>query len=127
MFILTGVLSSLGVMWMVIAFPAVGGFLTQVVTFAMTLAMIALMDLAWRAAQQRRILRHQTAMIRAYAIGLTVSVARILIDMAEYFFDIPFEQSFTVCSGIALMINIIATEQLILPRLRTSAPSRPTN
>lgn len=106
---------------MVLAFPAVGRLLTQAVTFALTLAMIALMIHAWRAARLRRFAAHRDAMIRAYALGLTVSTARIFIDAADHFLAIPFEQSFTICSTIALILNLTVTERAILPRLRAPA------
>lgn len=118
-FITSGILSSLGVMWMVIAFPAVGGLLTQAVTFALTFVMIGLMIHAVRAVRQANLHAHQTAMIRAYTLGLTVSTARIFIEAAEYFLALPFEQSFTMCSALALIVNTTVTERLFLPRLRS--------
>ena len=116
-FIITGIVSSFGVMWMVIAFPAVGGLLTQAVTFALTLAMILLMGIAWRAIRNRNIQAHRKAMIRAFALGLTVSTARVFIEIAHYMFGIGFEERFTVCSALALVVNVAATERLVLPRL----------
>nr|WP_303623702.1 DUF2306 domain-containing protein [Shimia sp. CNT1-13L.2] len=107
-FIATGITSSLGVMYMVLVFPALGGLLTQIVTWAICLGMIAAMLLALNSAKRRRFARHQRLMRLAFALGLTVSTARLYIFAADALFSIPFEQSFTIASALGLATNLAA-------------------
>lgn len=106
MFILCGVMSCLGVMYMVLAFPALGGVLTQAVTFAICISMMAAMACAYHFARCRRFVLHLRAMRLAFALGLTVSTARIYIELANHLFSVPFEQSFTAASALGLVTNL---------------------
>lgn len=106
LFIASGFVSSLGVMHMVIVFPALGGFLTQGVTYAICLSMVAAMILAYRAIRRREVMLHMRWMRLAFALGLTVSTARIYITLADTVFSVPFEQSFTIASALGLATNL---------------------
>lgn len=94
-------------MHMVIVFPALGGLLTQGVTYAICLSMVAAMILAYRAVRRREVMLHMRWMRLAFALGLTVSTARIYIALADAVFSLPFEQSFTIASALGLGTNLI--------------------
>ncbi|MEO3478315.1 DUF2306 domain-containing protein [Phaeobacter sp. CAU 1743] len=106
LFIASGFVSSLGVMHMVIVFPALGGLLTQGVTYAICLSMVAAMILAYRAIRRREVMLHMRWMRLAFALGLTVSTARIYITLADTVLSVPFEQSFTIASALGLATNL---------------------
>ncbi|KIC19169.1 DUF2306 domain-containing protein [Leisingera sp. ANG-DT] len=105
-FILSGVISSLGVMHMVMVFPALGGVLTQAVTFAICISLMAAMAFAYRFARLRKFGMHMRLMRLAFALGLTVSTARVYIELANQLLSVPFEQSFTAASAVGLVTNL---------------------
>ncbi|MGC1497335.1 MAG: DUF2306 domain-containing protein [Sulfitobacter sp.] len=121
LFIISGFISAVAVIWMVFIFPAIGGALTQIATTGANLLMIAFLWDAWRNARAKRFARHRSSMIRAYAIGLSVSTARIFIHAGEWLFDLPFEASFTGASMIGVTLNIAVAEWVI--RRRTAQPA----
>ncbi|MDC0656936.1 DUF2306 domain-containing protein [Leisingera sp. SS27] len=106
LFILCGVTSCLSVMYMVLVFPALGGVLTQAVTFAICISMMAAMACAYNLARCRRFVLHLRAMRLAFALGMTVSTARIYIELADQMMSVPFEQSFTAASAAGLVTNL---------------------
>ncbi|WP_439109671.1 DUF2306 domain-containing protein [Lentibacter sp.] len=110
LFIASGLVSGIAVIAMVVVFPAVGGLLTQVATTIIVLAMIGFLFGAYQAARHKQFVRHRAMMIRAYALGLSVSTARIFIELAEHFAAISFEDSFTLASAIGVGLNIVVAE-----------------
>jgi uncharacterized membrane protein YozB (DUF420 family) len=113
MFILSAVISGLGVLLMVLAFPALGGLLTQVSTFGIISAQFVFLGIAWHAIRQRNLALHRAYMIRAFALGLSVSTARIVIESAAFLWGTPFEQVFVPASIIGVLMNVILAEALI--------------
>lgn len=99
-------------MHMVIVFPALGGLLTQGVTYAICLSMMAAMILAYRAVRRGEIMQHMRWMRFAFALGLTVSTARIYIGLADAVLSVPFEQSFTLASALGLATNLTVVAYL---------------
>lgn len=106
-FVVSAIVSGLAVLWMVIVFPAVGALLTQVVTFALVGCMLGAIAYAVGAARARKIAQHRKAMIWAFALGLTVSTARIFINLAEWGLGIEFVDSFTLASAMGLAVNLV--------------------
>lgn len=102
----TVLISSVGVMYMVFAFPALGGTLTIAVTWAICLAMCAAILAAIQAARVRHFMRHQSLMRLSFALGMTVATARHYISAGQTLFDVPFVDSFTVASALGLMTNL---------------------
>lgn len=109
----TGVICSLGLLWMVFVFPALGGLLTQVVSSLLVAALLIFLFVAIRAARGRRFERHRAFMMRSYAIALSVSTARILIEAAGILFLVPFEASFIAASAAGVVINLVTVEWAI--------------
>lgn len=112
-FMASGFLSGIGVLWMVVVFPAVGGLLTQVVTFVIVGGMLGFMAHAWRAIRARRLAVHRAAIIRAYALGLSVSTARIVIDLAAWLWSTPFLDSFVFASALGVGVNVAVAEVIL--------------
>ena len=112
-FVATGAICSLGLLWMVVVFPALGGLLTQVVSFILVGALLLFMFVAIRAARGRQFERHRAYMMRSYAIALSVSTARIFIEAADLVFQVPFEVSFVTASAIGVIVNLIAAEWIV--------------
>ncbi len=127
LFIISGIISAFAVIWMVFVFPAVGGVLTQAATTVINLTMIAFLLHAFQAARTKRFSQHRSSMIRAYAIGLSVSTARIFINAADWVFGMPFEASFTGASVIGVVLNVIVAEWVIHRRPPRLAHPKPTN
>lgn len=113
LFIASGVVSGGGVCVMVWVFPAVGGALTQWVTMAIVAAMAGFMVHGWRAIRAGRVVAHRHAMMRAYALGLSVSTTRIVIDLADWIAGIGFLDSFVAASAVGVAVNVAVTEALI--------------
>ena len=112
-FMASGFLSGIGVLWMVVVFPAVGGLLTQVVTFVIVGGMLGFMAHAWRAIRARRLAAHRAAIIRAYALALSVSTARIFIDLAAWLWSTPFLDSFVFASALGVGVNAAVAEVIL--------------
>lgn len=123
-FCISGVLSGFGVLWMVLVFPALGGLLTQVVTFVLVFSMFAFIGIAVQAIRSRQVARHRDFMMRAYAIALSVSTARIFIELADLLFGLPFEASFVVASAAGVVVNSSLVEWIIFRRRRAVASIR---
>lgn len=102
----TAITSSLGVMYMVFAFPALGGTLTIAVTWAICLAICVAILAAIQAARVRNFVWHQSLMRLSFSLGLTVATARHYISAGRQLFDVPFVDSFTVASALGLMTNL---------------------
>lgn len=107
-FVASGVVSSLGVMAMVLVFPALGGWLTISVTWGICLAMMGAMFLAVQAVRHRNLNRHELLMRLAFSLGLSVSTARIYITGAEVLFGISFVDSFAFASALGVWTNLAA-------------------
>ncbi|UWQ18610.1 DUF2306 domain-containing protein [Jannaschia sp. M317] len=122
-FVGAGAVSGLGVLWMVFAFPALGGALTQAVTCLLVTGMIASMTISVRAARRRRFRDHRAYMMRAYAVALSVSTARIFIEAADFAFDVPFEDSFVLASGLGVVVNLLVTEVALWRGANHAGPS----
>ncbi len=123
-----GVASGLAVLWMVLVFPAVGGLLTQLGTFGVVAALFACFWLAVVAVRSRQIARHRAFMIRGYALALSVSTARIGINLSELIWGTAFEISFVPASILGASVNIIVAEYVvrrfsIFGRFRGDRPS----
>jgi uncharacterized membrane protein YozB (DUF420 family) len=101
------------VLLMVLAFPALGDLLTQVSTFGIISAQLVFLGIAWRAIRQRNLALHRAYMIRVFALGLSVSTARIVIESASFLRETPFEQVFVPASVIGVLLNVILAEALI--------------
>jgi len=112
-FILCGFASGLGVLAMIFAFPAIGGLVTQIGTSAIIALMFVCLGLAWRFAINRDILYHRIFMMRAYALALSVSSARIFIELAAYAFSITFERAFMPASILGVLMNLAFVEYRI--------------
>ncbi len=114
------VVSAVAICIMVIVFPAIGGLLTQVVTIALNMAICAALTIAIAAARSRNIKLHRAFMIRAYAIALSVATARVFIWAAETALGLPFGSSFTIASGLGVVVNLAVTELYLHAKWRTS-------
>jgi uncharacterized membrane protein len=112
-FCLTGVICSLGLLWMVVVFPALGGLMTQVVSFILVAALMIFLFLAIRAARRRSFQQHRAFMMRSYAIALSVSTARIFIEVSDFFFQMPFELTFVPASAAGVIVNLVAVEWIV--------------
>ncbi|WP_299931622.1 DUF2306 domain-containing protein [uncultured Pelagimonas sp.] len=113
LYVTLGVASGLAVLWMVLVFPAVGGLLTQLGTFGVVAAMFACFWLAIVAVRSRQIARHRAFMIRGYALALSVSTARIGIDLSELIWGATFEMSFVPASIFGASVKIIVSEYVV--------------
>ncbi len=88
-FIISGLLTVLGAIWMNQFFPAYGGILKYTSILIFGIAMLATMFIAVRAILRRDIVMHRKWMIRTFAIGLGVSVQRLILLPYFAMFGIP--------------------------------------
>ncbi len=108
-FIVSGVVTSIGMGMLVFALPAHGGVLTQVSTVAIGIAVVGCFGLAIRAIRRWDIETHRAMMMRAWGLGLTVASARWIIHGGELF-GITLEESFLAASIIGTALTILAVE-----------------
>lgn len=98
---------------MVFIFHTIGGALTQTAATAINLLMIVLLLDALQSARKMQFSRHRCSMIRTYALGLSVSPARMFIIATDRLFHIPFEASFTAPSIIGVALHVLTADCLI--------------
>jgi hypothetical protein len=98
---------------MVVVFPALGGLMTQVISFILVAALMIFLFLAIQAARRRSFQQHRAFMMRSYAIALSVSTARIFIEVSDFFFQMPFELTFVPASAAGVIVNLVAAEWIL--------------
>lgn len=98
--------SAISVMYMVLVFPALGGWITIIVTWAICTLMCTAIVGAIQAARARQILIYQRLMRLSLALGLTVATARIYIALAERILRLDFIDSFTIASALGVTTNL---------------------
>ncbi len=130
-FILCGLLSAGSVMWLVIAFPALGGGLTIAMIWVFAPWMIWALVQAYRSIRARNVPAHRVWMIRAYAVGLAVATIRLLGSIGGVAFGYDLLQHFQWYMLFGLSLHVAGTEALmhlrgLLP-LRKSATNMARN
>lgn len=112
-FVVSGVLSALSIMWMVIVFPAMGGVSTMVTSWMFSILMIWFLFEAYRSIRARNIKRHRAFMMRAFTIGLAVSTIRVLAILSDAVLGLDFVEFFGLSVFLGFVLNSFVAEVLI--------------
>ena len=112
-FIVSGLITAITAIVINMAFPPVGGLFKSLAVYIFSLALIISLIIALRAILRRDIKHHRAWMIRAFAIGLSISTMRIFFIPAYMLFGIP--SNFTIALGmwIGFIVNIIVAEIIL--------------
>lgn len=116
-FVLSGLVTAVTAITINMVFPPVGGLFKSIAVTIFSIAQIVTLLVALRAILHRDIATHRAWMIRAFAIGLSVSTMRIFFIPAYFLYGIP--NDFTIALGmwVGFLVNIVAAE-LVLWRER---------
>lgn len=112
-FIASGLVTAVTAVAMNIVFPPVGGLFKSIAVYIFSVAQIVTLIVALRAILHRDIPRHRAWMIRAFAIGLSVSTMRIFFIPAYILYGIP--NDFTIALGmwVGFVVNVLAAEFIL--------------
>jgi uncharacterized membrane protein len=112
-FIASGLVTAVTAMTMNMVFPPVGGLFKSLAVYIFSIAQIVTLIVALRAILRRDIARHRAWMIRAFAIGLSVSTMRIFFIPAYILYGIP--NDFTIGLGmwVGFVVNVLAAEFIL--------------
>jgi uncharacterized membrane protein len=117
-FIISGLISGVSVLWLSMRLPAMGGLITLVGTWIFAIAMMACLVTAYRAIRRMDVTRHRSFMIRAYAIGSAVATTRLVGLIGTKFLGLDFITNFGYWLWIAMLIHVFGAE-FILARGKT--------
>ncbi len=112
-FIISGLISGLSVLWLSVRLPAMGGLLTLVGTWIFAIAMMVCLVAAYRAIRRMDVTQHRAFMIRAYAIGSAVATTRLVGLIGTKFLALDFITNFGYWLWIAMLIHVIAAELIV--------------
>jgi uncharacterized membrane protein len=121
-FIVSGLITAVTAIVINTVFPPVGGLLKSLAVYIFSVALAISLIVALRAILRRDITRHRAWMIRAFAIGLSISTMRIFFIPAYMLFGIP--SNFTIALGmwIGFIVNILVAEIILWrERIKLSA------
>ena len=111
-FIASGLVSGLTVLWLALALPVMGGTLALVGTWIFAAYMVAALVVATRAIRARNVPRHRAFMIRAYAIGSAVATIRLVGGIGQGF-GLDFYTWFGVWLWVGLVMHAVAAEMIL--------------
>lgn len=112
-FIVSGLITAVTAVTMNMVFPPVGGLFKSAAVYIFSLAQIITLIVALHAILHRNIARHRAWMIRAFAIGLSVSTMRFFFIPAYFLYGIP--DDFTIALGmwVGFLTNIFIAELIL--------------
>jgi uncharacterized membrane protein len=114
-FIISGLVSGLTVLWLAFVLPAMGAMLALAGTWVFTLYMLVALVIAYRAIRARDVARHRAFMVRAYAIGAGVATIRLVGGIGQGF-GLDLYTWFGVWLWVGMMINMVAAEMILAKR-----------
>jgi uncharacterized membrane protein len=113
LFVVSGLVTAVTAILINMVFPPVGGLFKSIAVIVFSCAQIITLLVALRAILRRDIATHRAWMMRAFAIGLSVSTMRIFFIPAYFLYGIP--NDFTIALGmwVGFSVNIIAAELML--------------
>ena len=111
--IVSGLVTAVTAVAMNMVFPPVGGLFKSLAVYIFSVAQIVTLVVALRAILRRDIARHRAWMIRAFAIGLSVSTMRVFFIPVFFLYGIP--NDFTIALGmwVGFVVNICVAEWIL--------------
>lgn len=123
-FVVSGLITAVTAMTINIVFPPFGGLFKSLAVFIFSIAQIITLILAVHAILRRNTARHRAWMVRAFAIGLSISTMRFFFIPAFLVFGMkPTEFNISLGMWVGFLVNMFAAE-IILWRERTALGSR---
>lgn len=123
-FITAGALTAVSALVMNVVFPPVGGPGKESAVYTISVALLAALAIALSAILHRDVPRHRAWMIRAFAIGLSISTQRLYFIPMFALYGMP--DNFTIGLGmwLGLLVNVAAAELILLRERRRVQPTR---
>lgn len=112
-FIVCGLIAAAAGLGVEFLFPLRGGYAKRAAMVLFSLAMLAALTLAWRAAVRRRIDLHRAWVVRAYAIGLALSTTRLYYIPAYLIYGNPSQFEAAVVTWAGFCINCLVAEWIV--------------
>ncbi|MBL4812783.1 MAG: DUF2306 domain-containing protein [Rhodobacteraceae bacterium] len=120
-FIVSGLISALSVLAVVLVFPAMGGLITVFASWLFGLFMAYTLVQGYRAIRTKDVARHRRFMIRAYAAGLAVSTIRIGGILADALYGFDFAENFGFAVLFGFVLHALIAEAVIWATRRKPA------
>lgn len=126
-FLVCGLIAAATGLGVEFTFPLRGGYVKRAAMVLFSLAMLAALVLAWRAAVRRRIDLHRAWVVRAYAIGLALSTTRLYFIPAYLMYGNPSQFEAAAVTWAGFCINCLVAEWIVRRsrRTRTEKPEKP--
>jgi uncharacterized membrane protein len=112
-FIICGLIAAVTALGVEFAFPLRGGYFKRAAMVLFSLALLVALVIAWRAAVRRRIDLHRAWVVRAYAIGLSLSTTRLYFIPAYLIYGNPSEFEAATVTWLGFCINCLAAEWIV--------------
>lgn len=113
-FVLSGLITATTAMTINIVFPPFGGLFKSLAVFIFSAAQIITLVVAVHAILQKNPVRHRAWMIRAFAIGLSISTMRLFFIPAFLVFGMaPTEFNISLGMWIGFLVNTFAAECIL--------------
>lgn len=112
-FIVCGLIAAVTALGVEFGFPLRGGYFKRAAMVLFSLALIASLVIAWRAAMRRRIDQHRAWVVRAYAIGLSLSTTRLYFIPAYLIYGNPSEFEAATVTWLGFLLNSVAAEWIV--------------
>jgi uncharacterized membrane protein len=118
-FIVCGLIAAATALGVEFQFPLRGGYFKRAAMVLFSLGLLAALAIAWRAAIRRQIDVHRAWVIRAYAIGLSLSTTRLYFIPAYLIYGNPSEFEAAAVTLVGFCINCLVAEWIVRRARRT--------
>ncbi len=112
-FIVCGLVAAVTALGVEFGFPLRGGHFKRAAMVLFSLTLLVALVIAWRAAIRRKIDVHRAWVIRAYAIGLSLSTTRLYFIPAYLIHGNPTEFEAATVTWIGFCLNCLVAEWIV--------------
>ncbi len=112
-FILCGLIAAITALGVEFGFPLRGGYFKRAAMVLFSLALLAALAIAWRAAVRRQIDAHRAWVVRAYAIGLSLSTTRLYFIPAYLISGNPSQFEAAAVTWAGFLLNCFVAEWIV--------------
>lgn len=120
-FILCGLIAAITALGVEFGFPLRGGYFKRAAMVLFSLALLAALAIAWRAAVRRQIDAHRAWVVRAYAIGLSLSTTRLYFIPAYLISGNPSQFEAATVTWAGFLLNCFVAEWIVRRSRRKQA------
>ena len=112
-YVVSASLTAIGAVILTYRLPVFGTFTATVATLLfVTLFMLALVK-GYLHARRWEIVQHREWMIRAFALGLSVSTLRVQLELLRWLFDLSFVEAWDTAIWLSFVVTLLIAETWI--------------